>query len=1071
MDRSSYDRITKILTRVLEAPPELRVQVMETSCGEDRSLLASVRQMLALAESEEGMFSDESVAKQRAELDHLIDDVQSETSDWIPERIGSYVIEEVIGRGGTGVVFKARQERPSRYVAIKLLHPAYASQKTMARLAREAEFLGTLQHIGIAQIFEAGVFDAGAGEQPFLVMEWLRGRDLLEHAEAEKLDARARVELFSRVVEAVSHAHEKGITHRDLKPDNILVAQETARPKLLDFGIAAMAERTSGAGATVEGDLLGTVAYMAPEQARRSLGSVGPHTDVYSLGAIAFELLAHRPLRQMAGLTITQALSEVAEREAPRLDARGMGLPRDLTTIVEKALELSPGDRYASATELGADLRRFQDGRPILARPPSWVDRSVKFTKRHRALMAGVAATTIMFMVGLGATLFQARLAGLAEDAATRELYAAQMVLATSDVDDPATSSRIAAVVDRWREESMATTTSGRPGWEWLLLDSVRRDRVVELKVAHDPLPIAWDPGGTRIAVGFQSAMAVYDSATGDELAYLELSERGSPSTLLTGITWDSFRPDRVIGTGVGIIAAWDVGSRKCAWKVRTEFSAAAAAIPDGRVLAFDEKGALNAHNGDTGELLATWPGPYIATISLELHRESERLLLAPKDCSSYVLDLKSMQPLPGQSRSSGYLGSIRWHPDGRRFAASFPGKVLAMQVDPGKVLFELNVHKEKTFSVDWSADGSLLATASEDRTVRIYSGDTGRLLNSFVGHHRVVRDARFCPKGRRVASVGASGKVLVWDPLELDAVRVWQPEVPVPQAMRPHLAWKPQSRFFVAMNRKHLLKWDVEAESHTVLEGAYISSDGEWIFVHGGAGTHEIRHRAGRVARRFDNPTFDTFLTGAWHPTQPHFLAAVYGGVYLFRMEDASESQPRRIGPQDAQVGHVKWSCDGTSAAIATLAGTVRGLRVPSGETLFEFELESPIGVESFDWSPDGSWIVIGCSTGNLRIRSARGDDVNGSTERLLKGHSREVDGLAWHPDGTRIASASRDGTVKLWDPITGHIMASFECVGRPTDVVWTQGGKALVAVDAEGRLYTFDASRGIRRWEGGAR
>ncbi|QDV04794.1 Serine/threonine-protein kinase PknB [Planctomycetes bacterium Poly30] len=1069
MDPSSYQRLSTILSRVLEAPFEDREAVMAKSCGGDSVLLAEVRRMLALAEPEEGVFSDSAVSRRRAEMDVLLDDVQEEAGEWLPERIGSYAIEEVIGRGGTGVVFKAKQERPSRYVAIKLLHPAYASQKTVLRLAREAEFLGTLQHIGIAQIFEAGLFDAGAGEQPFLAMEWIRGRTLLAHADAEKLDTRARTELFAKVVEAVAHAHERGITHRDIKPDNVLVVADSGQPKLLDFGIAAMEEMDGAFRPTADGELLGTVAYMAPEQARRSLGAVGPPTDVYSLGALAFELLAHRPLRQVAGLSITQALGEVAGRDAPRLSGLGLGVPRDLATILEKCLALAPRGRYSSASALAADLRRFLEDRPILARPPSWMDRSVKFTKRHSILVAGAVATTLSLATGLWTTLRQAKLAEALRDSSRRELYAAQMVLATGQAIDPATSSEVAASVDRWREETVRTTPDGRPGWEWLLLDSLRRERVIELDLAGLPLPIAWDPSGDRIAVGFSTGLAIHDPSTGEELAIVSVSDSQTPSTLITTVEWDPYRHDRVFAAGVGAVAAWDVGSEELQWKLDTDFCGSLAPLPDGRLLAAGSEGSMRVLDGDSGEVLDTWPGPYDEMHSLDLHALSQRLLLAQSDGSSAVLDLVTMEPVPGRIPWEASLTCLRWHPDGARFAAASEMGVVVAQAEPWEILHEWNAHEETTFAVDWSADGSLLASASGDRTVRVLDGESGQLLGSFVGHGHVVRDARFSPADRRIASVGAYGKVLVWDADEPDAIRTWLPPdlEPVHEGLR--LEWKPQTGTIIAMDSRHLLEWDGVAggRSRLVRElgRAFESADGGWVFVHGTDGAHGIRDRAGKVALTFDNPGHDPFLQGAWHPTRPHFLAALSGGVYLFRMDEKIDAQPRRIAPMGVQVHRVKWSRDGEAVAIATLARQVKGLRVPSGECLFDLELEVPINVHGLDWSPDGSSVVLGASDGTLRIRSARGDDVAGSTERLFRGHSREVDGLAWHPDGSRIASASRDGTVKLWDPSTGLMMASFKCRSRPTDVAWIRGGAALVAVDIEGRLYTYDATRGIER------
>lgn len=330
------------------------------------------------------------------------DDPATEARDWLPERIGDYDIVRRIGAGGMGVVFEAVQESPRRRVAIKLLAPHHASPDRLRRFRQEAELLGRLRHPGIAQIYEAGSFDSGAGQHPFFAMELIEGRDLRAHCDERGLDARARLGLVAEICDAVQHAHDAGVVHRDLKPDNVLV-DARGHPRVLDFGIARAAASSTVLSTIVTGDgqLVGTLGYMAPEQLDSTEDDVDARADVYALGAIAFELLTRRLPHQIAELPVSAAIHEIATRDAPRASQIEPSLAGDVDTILAKALESSADRRYGSAAALGADIRRHLEDQPIHARPPSRVYLLRKFVRRNRGLTIGAVATFATLTVGL----------------------------------------------------------------------------------------------------------------------------------------------------------------------------------------------------------------------------------------------------------------------------------------------------------------------------------------------------------------------------------------------------------------------------------------------------------------------------------------------------------------------------------------------------------------------------------------------------------------------------------------------------------------------------------------------
>ncbi len=297
-------------------------------------------------------------------------------------RIGSnYEILGELGRGGMSVVYKARQLRPQRIVAIKMiLAGAHAGPDHRTRFLAEADAIARLQHAAIVNIFEVGIID----ETPFFSMELMEGGSLDDRINATPQVPRDAANLVATVARAAQFAHERGIVHRDLKPANILLTREGA-PKIADFGLARLEEpmlRNDGSAGesaplsprrvlTVTGAILGTPSYMAPEQADGRRAAIGPCTDIYARGAVLYEMLTGRPPFRGTGVFETLELVRSGDPVPPiQLQPR---IPRDLDTICLKCLAREPGRRYGSAGELADDLERFQDGRPIRARPvPIW---------------------------------------------------------------------------------------------------------------------------------------------------------------------------------------------------------------------------------------------------------------------------------------------------------------------------------------------------------------------------------------------------------------------------------------------------------------------------------------------------------------------------------------------------------------------------------------------------------------------------------------------------------------------------------------------------------------------------
>jgi len=424
-----FRRVRALFEAALALPDAERTTFLARLRGEDAALRDEVGALLAAD----------------ARVDDFLEPPHSadEAANLVGRDVGGFHIVRQIGRGGMGTVWEAEQHAPRRRVALKAMHRGLASARARRRFRFEAELLGSLRHPAIAQVYGAGVLERedGGPSLPWFALEFVEdARPLGRYADEERLDLRARLRLFLTVCTAVQHAHQRGVIHRDLKAQNVLVDRE-GHVKVIDFGIARMLgmdreapgdpEPHAATGTdTLAGDVLGTPDAMSPEQLAGRLDEVDARTDVWALGAMLYELTTGRPPRALSGLSLAEVVRRVREESPPPPSMLVRALPREVDWIAGKAMAAEPAERYAAVSELGRDVERLLAGEPVLAGPSGAAYRLRKLCARHRVLLATGAAALLGLATAAGAAAFafvkqrEAALAAAETRAATAEARA-----------------------------------------------------------------------------------------------------------------------------------------------------------------------------------------------------------------------------------------------------------------------------------------------------------------------------------------------------------------------------------------------------------------------------------------------------------------------------------------------------------------------------------------------------------------------------------------------------------------------------------------------------------------------
>lgn len=1034
MNEPERGRLWELFDQAADLPAAEQRALLKAACPDDIALRAQVEQLLAndarLEAANESAFLKSPLVRPLSEPSGDTAPSYSAGGALLPSYLGRYRLIRLLGEGGMGTVYEAEQDSPRRTVALKVIRPGLASSALRTRFDHESQILGRLHHPGIAQVYEAGMAEG----QPFFAMEFVRGLPLDEYARLRARSLPSRLELLARVCDAVQHAHDQGVIHRDLKPANILV-DDAGQPKVLDFGVARATDGDlrTGAGLTQSGQLLGTLAYMSPEQVTADPDAIDHRADVYALGVILFELAAQRLPYQLENRSLAESARLILEEDAPRLGSLNPELRGDVETIVAKAMEKDRTRRYPSAAYLATDLRRWVAHEPIQARPTSALYHFRKFARRHRGLVGGLVATGMALVLGLIVTLLfavgEARQRDQAEQnarTANQEKIEAQYQTYRASLAATSAALQNNDVADASRH--LEAAPEAMRGWEWRHLRS-------RLDDSSAVIPLT-DRGGFLIPGPDQLRVGVL---TSDGLRLTDL-DGGSPSTL-------PMHPERsdqisVTQTSRGLrVAAWgekckafdlldDAGKVLCrAETPENDTPATLVMSPNGARVGVTIDGnrtQLAVFDATSGKQTALCQKLDSAIWTVAISPDSTRLASGGEDRLVRLWDAATGKLLATCRGHTSKVLSTAFSPDGSRLVtAGSDGTVRQWDARTGgEVEPAYERHSGGVFTAVYSPDGEWVASGGGDRTIRVWRARGRQDVAILHGHTMRVLEVAFASGGRRLASLShrspiagpGDGTIRVWD---------MDPQATLP-VLRGHtgtvypVAYSPDGRWLASGSWDGTVRlWDAAtgescatlSHPHVVWELAF-GPDGTWL-VTGCPDGDRLRiwdvARA-RVRREIPFPTNNL-----------RSLTVSPDGTRVAARSDDPKSKRPRLTVCDIASGKTLLSTEGSSLAYSPDGRWLAALAVDEKEVLLldarthemaaHFRGHENVVFKAV-FSPDNRCLAT-CS----RDHTVRLWQIDSGECRVLRGHTDEVYAVAFHPDGTRLATGGQDGTVWLWD------------------------------------------------------